>query len=237
MQADITLGQRLTSSIGKKIVVALTGLFLTMFLVVHLIGNLQLLKADGGEAFNFYSKFMGHNPLIQIISKVNFAFILAHAGWGIYLAFKNRAARPVRYAANKPSANSKWASRNMAVLGTIILAFIAVHLAKFWYNFKFGTVPEITYTDPVTGVVSTIKNYYAEVQYGFSNPYIVVFYVISMLVIAFHLSHGIQSAFQTLGLNNKEVAPTLKKIGYVLAYGICLLFAIIPVFMYFNITL
>ena len=117
MQADISLGKRLTSSIGKKIVVALTGLFLTLFLVVHLMGNLQLLKNDGGEAFNHYSEFMGHNPLIQTISKVNFAFILGHAIWGIFLAFKNRAARPTRYAVNKPGANSRWASRNMALLG------------------------------------------------------------------------------------------------------------------------
>lgn len=234
---DITLGQRLTSSIGKKIVVALTGLFLTLFLVVHLIGNLQLLKDDGGEAFNHYSEFMGHNPLIQIISKVNFAFILGHAGWGLYLAFKNRGARKTRYAVNKPSANSRWASRNMALLGTVMLAFIAIHLVNFWWQFKFGDVPFESLTNPMTGEVTKEYKYYVVVKEGFSYLPIVLFYIFAQIAIAFHLGHGIQSAFQTLGVNNKDFAPTLKKVGFVLAYGICFLFAIIPVLMYLNITL
>lgn len=234
MQADISLGKRLTSSIGKKIVVALTGLFLTLFLVVHLMGNLQLLKNDGGEAFNHYSEFMGHNPLIQTISKVNFAFILGHAIWGIFLAFKNRAARPNRYAVNKPGANSKWASRNMALLGTIIFVFIAIHLVNFFYVFHFGDVPMVEYHNVVTGEFSRIKDYASVVEIGFSQLWIVVFYVAAMFALAFHLSHGIQSAFQTLGLNNKSIAPTLKTIGVVLAYGICALFAIIPILMYLQ---
>jgi succinate dehydrogenase / fumarate reductase cytochrome b subunit len=237
MQADISLGKRLTSSIGKKIVVALTGLFLSLFLIVHLMGNLQLLKNDGGEAFNHYSEFMGHNPLIQTISKVNFAFILGHAFWGIFLAFKNRAARPTRYAVNKPGANSKWASRNMAVLGTIIFVFIAIHLVNFFYVFHFGDIPFVEYHDAVTGEFSRIKDYASVVEIGFSELWIVVFYVAAMIALAFHLGHGVQSAFQTLGLNNKDVAPTLKTIGIVFAYGICALFAIIPVLMYLNITL
>lgn len=236
MQADISVSNRLTSSIGKKVVVALTGLFLTMFLVVHLMGNLQLLKNDNGEAFNFYSKFMGHNALIQTISKVNFAFILMHAGWGLFLAFKNRAARKVRYAVNKPGANSNWYARSMAILGTLILVFIAVHLGKFWYHFKFGEVPPISYTDTVDGTVSTIKNYAMVVDYGFSNKFIVLFYVFSMVVLAYHLTHGVQSAFQTLGLNRKGVAGVLKKISMLVAVVICGLFALIPIMMYFNLT-
>lgn len=234
MQADISLGKRLTSSIGKKIVVALTGLFLTLFLVVHLIGNLQLLKNDGGEAFNHYSEFMGHNPLIQTISKLNFAFILGHAFWGIYLAFKNRAARPTRYAVNKPGANSHWASRNMALLGTIVFVFIAIHLVNFYFTFHYSDIPTVDYRDAHSGELFRVKDYASVVQIGFQQLWIVAFYVIAMFALAFHLSHGIQSAFQTLGANNKEVSPTLKTIGYVLAYGLCALFAIIPVIMYIQ---
>jgi succinate dehydrogenase / fumarate reductase cytochrome b subunit len=232
MQADISLGKRLTSSIGKKIVVALTGLFLTLFLVVHLMGNLQLLKNDGGEAFNHYSEFMGHNPLIQTISKVNFAFILGHAIWGIFLAFKNRAARPTRYAVNKPGANSRWASRNMALLGTIVFVFIAIHLVNFYFTFHYGDIPTVNYGD--ANSPKLVKDYASVVQIGFQQLWIVAFYVVAMFALAFHLSHGIQSAFQTLGANNKEVSPTLKTIGYVLAYGLCALFAIIPVIMYIQ---
>ncbi|UPT68309.1 MAG: succinate dehydrogenase cytochrome b subunit [Sphingobacteriales bacterium JAD_PAG50586_3] len=237
MQADISLSKRLTSSIGKKIVVALTGVFLSLFLIIHLMGNLQLLKNDGGEAFNHYAEFMGHNPLIQFVSKINFAFILGHAFWGIFLAFKNRAARPTLYAVNKPGANSRWASRNMALLGTIIFVFIAVHLSKFWFVFHYGDIPFAEYHDGVTGEFSRIKDYATVVDIGFEQLWIVIFYVASMFALAFHLSHGVQSAFQTLGLNNKEFAPTLRTIGTVFAYGICALFAIIPVLMYLNITL
>lgn len=231
---DITLGKKLNSSIGKKIIVALTGLFLTMFLVVHLMGNLQLLKNDNGEAFNYYSAFMGHNPLIQTISKVNFAFILGHAFYGIFLVFRNRAARPVRYQVNRPNANSRWASRNMGLLGTIILVFIAVHLSKFWYQFKFGEVQPVFYTDEATGITEKINDYYAVVEHGFSNKWIVLFYVLSQFAILFHLSHGIKSAFQTLGLNNNKFTPTLRGIAYTAAVVICGLFALIPIVMYLN---
>ncbi len=234
---NITLGKKLNSSIGKKIVVALTGLFLTLFLVVHLMGNLQLLKNDGGEAFNHYSEFMGHNPVIQIISKFNFAFILFHAFYGIFLAFKNKAARPVRYAMNRPNANSAWASRNMALLGSIIFIFIAIHLVNFFYIFHFGEIPFVEYHDGMTGEMSRIKDYASVVDLGFSQLWIIVFYVVAQFALAFHLSHGIKSAFQTLGLNNRDMSPVLQKIAIGFAILVCGLFAIIPVLMYFNISL
>lgn len=234
---DITLGKKLNSSIGKKIIVALTGLFLTLFLVVHLMGNLQLLKNDGGEAFNHYSEFMGHNPLIQTISKVNFAFILFHAFYGIYLAIRNRAARPVRYQVNRPNANSKWASRNMAFLGSVIFIFIAIHLANFYYVFHFNTTPTVDYFNAETGEMSRVKDYATVVDVGFSQLWIVVFYVVAQFALAFHLTHGIKSAFQTLGLNSKKSSKGLQNFAYGFAVIICGLFAIIPVLMYLNITL
>jgi succinate dehydrogenase / fumarate reductase cytochrome b subunit len=120
----------LSSTLGRKLLMALTGLFLILFLVVHLIGNLQLLKADGGQAFNVYAKFMTSNPLIVVISYVNYAFILLHIIWAILLTSRNRSARgPEGYAVVKNS--SPWTSRNMGILGTFIFIFLVIHLKGF----------------------------------------------------------------------------------------------------------
>ena len=119
-----------SSTLGRKLVMALTGLFLITFLLVHLIGNLQLLKNDDGHAFNVYAEFMSTNPLIQTISKGNFALILVHVIWSLLLSIKNRKARgPAGYKVAS-SVSSIWSSRNMGILGTIILVFLVVHLKE-----------------------------------------------------------------------------------------------------------
>ncbi|MDF3028183.1 MAG: hypothetical protein K0S23_2490 [Fluviicola sp.] len=152
-----------TSSLAKKYWMALTGLFLITFLVGHLLGNLQLITKTGEEgrrAFNEYAYFMGHNIFIKILAYLTYFSILAHAIIGLYLAVQNKKARPKNYAYNKPSANSSTASRNMAILGTLILIFICTHMANFWYKQKVAeTVPlhilhkEITeqQQNPMTG--------------------------------------------------------------------------------------
>ena len=124
------------SSIAKKYWMALTGLFLCLFLVGHLIGNLQLIFADA-LAFNLYALFMTTNPAVKILSYVTYISILFHAIDGIYLTIQNRKARPIKYAMNKPEKNTIWASRNMAVLGTVILVFIVTHLVNFWAVMHF----------------------------------------------------------------------------------------------------
>ena len=217
----------LFSSIGRKIIMSLTGIFLILFLTVHLIGNLQLLKGDGGEAFNVYADFMGHNTLIQIISIGNFSFIILHAFMGIFLWLRNKAARGSRYAVTT-TANTSFTSRNMAWFGIIILVFILIHLAQFWFRMKIGTV------DPVVVEGAEIKNLYALVAATFSNSLFVIFYVISMIVIAFHLHHGFQSAFQTLGLNHKKYTPLIKGLGTAYSILIPLGFAIIPIVFYLT---
>src|SRR6187200_3003564 len=122
----------LTSTLGRKLLMALTGLFLILFLVVHLIGNLQLLKDDGGKAFNIYAQFMTSNPLIKIVSYLNYALILIHIIWALMLSRKNSSARgPQGYAVSKNS--SHWTSRNMGILGTLILLFLVFHLSGFWW--------------------------------------------------------------------------------------------------------
>lgn len=229
MQIKNTLGF-FETGIGKKLLMSLTGLFLSSFLVIHLIGNLQLLKSDNGDAFNIYSKFMGTNPVIQTISKVNFALIITHIVVALLLTIKNRKARAIGYHTTKPKANSIWSSRNMGILGTIILAFLIIHLGDFWFEFHNGEIPMTQYTDE-EGVTHALKNYYLEVMEAFKSPLYVLFYEISFIAIAFHLWHGVQSAFQTLGINHKKYTPAIKFIGYLFAVLIPAGFAIIPLWI------
>ena len=209
-----------TSSIGKKIIMSLTGLFLCSFLLIHLIGNLQLLYNDGGKAFDVYAKFMGGNPIIKFVSFGLYGSILLHAIQGILLYFENKKARGSSQYAVSYKGKSSSASAYMAVLGTVILVYILGHLAQFWYAYKFGEV--------AAGKVG----YYEAVLVAFKNPLFVALYVIAQIFIALHLLHGFQSAFQTLGLNHKKYTPIIKGVGTVYSILIPLGFAIIPIFMY-----
>ncbi|MBA9073145.1 succinate dehydrogenase / fumarate reductase cytochrome b subunit [Flavobacterium gossypii] len=126
----------LKSSLAKKYWMALTGLFLCLFLVGHLAGNLQLIFSDALH-FNEYALFMTTNPVVKLLSYLTYISILFHAVDGIMLTVQNRKARPIRYAKEDSSANSAWASRNMAVLGTLILVFIVTHMVNFWAVMHF----------------------------------------------------------------------------------------------------
>ena len=128
------------SSIAKKYWMALTGLFLCLFLVGHLLGNLQLIFSTGEEGrrvFNEYAYFMTHNPAVKVLSYLTYFSILFHAIDGIALFVQNKKARPVAYAYSKPSANSSMPSRYMALLGTLVLVFIATHMSNFWWKMKY----------------------------------------------------------------------------------------------------
>ena len=133
----------LKSSLAKKYAMALTGLFLCSFLVGHLLGNLQLFVpgVEGQTAFNEYALFMTTFPLVKILSYLTYASVLFHVVDGFVLVLQNRKARPARYAMEKGSANSGWSSRNMAVLGTIVLVFIVTHMQNFWWRMHFGDMP------------------------------------------------------------------------------------------------
>jgi len=217
----------LSSTLGRKLLMALTGLFLILFLVVHLIGNLQLLKDDGGEAFNIYAQFMTSNPLIKIVSYVNYTFILVHVIWAILLSRKNRQARgDVRYAVNKNS--SEWTSRNMGILGTFILLFLVIHLKGFWYEMHWGGIATANYEG------KEVKDLYTVVEAAYGQLWYVGVYVVSMLILAFHLWHGFASAFQTLGLNHLKYNPVIKVIGRAFAIIVPALFALIPIWMFLN---
>lgn len=134
----------LSSSIAKKYWMALTGLFLCLFLVGHLLGNLQLITITGEEgrrAFNEYAYFMTHNPLIKVMSYLTYLSVLFHSIDGILLTIKNKKARPIPYAYNNPGANSKLPARQMALLGSAILIFIVIHMANFWWKMKYSSEP------------------------------------------------------------------------------------------------
>lgn len=227
------LSKSLNSSIGKKIIMALTGLFLCSFLIIHLIGNLQLLYNDGGEAFNMYAKFMTSNPIIKITSYLLYASILGHAFYGLYLAYQNKQARPQSY--YKFDNQSTWVSRNMGILGTIILVFVAVHMQQFWWAYHNGPLPYRAYASEF-GKAQVVKDLYQVVYYAFKETWIVVFYVLSMVALAYHLTHGFQSAFQSLGLNHKKYTPAIKAVGFVFAIVFPALFALIPLWVYFDIN-
>ena len=204
---------------------SLTGIFLILFLVVHLSGNFQLLLDDGGEKFNKYAKFMGSNPLIQFVAIGNYIFIALHTIQGLMIWAKNRAARGVPYKVRNHS-TSTFSSRNMAGLGMVILIFILIHLWQFWFQMKFGDLPMATYDG------EPVKNLFVTVEYAFQQWYFVVFYVVAMIVIGFHLWHGFQSAFQTLGLNHKKYTPLLRFLGKAYSVVVPAGFALIPLIMF-----
>ncbi|MCB0769494.1 MAG: succinate dehydrogenase cytochrome b subunit [Flavobacteriales bacterium] len=217
----------LGSSLTKKYWMALTGLFLCVFLIAHLAGNLQLLdmSPEGQLKFNAYAKFMTTFPLVKVVSYLLYASILFHAFDGILLAMQNRKARPVKYAYEKAGTNSTWYSRQMALLGTLVLVFIVLHMKAFWYEMHWGHL----------GMdADGNKDLYALVAAAFSQSWYVALYVISMAVLAFHLLHGFSSAFQSLGLNHPRYTPLFKNIGVFFAVIVPLFFALIPVWMFVN---
>jgi succinate dehydrogenase / fumarate reductase cytochrome b subunit len=231
----------LSSTLGRKVVMSLTGLFLCSFLIVHLVGNLQLFKGDEGRAFNEYSYFMTHNPIIKTISYLLYSSIIVHALMALVLTRHNQASRPVKYAYAKPEANSPWTSRNMGILGTILLVFIIIHMRTFWYTMHFGpvvlngetitagSIPQVTYDG------EPIKDLYAVTVFAFSYLWYVALYVVSMIALSFHLVHGFQSGFQTLGLRHKKYSPLIEFLG-TYGFGIVIpaLFAAMPVYIYLK---
>ena len=248
----------LTSSLGRKLIMSLTGIFLCMFLIVHLIGNLQLFSNYDGYAFNKYAYFMTHFTPIKIVSYLLYASIILHAIYALILTRKNKAARPIGYAQFNGAANSKWNSRNMGILGTIILVFLATHLQNFWWKYHNDQVPYVEYrTDLATGETTprelqasefhdyqvTVENnveivkardLYKQVDFAFQNIGLVILYIIAMVALSFHLIHGFKSAFQTLGVSHKKYVPIIEFLGvWVFGIIIPIAFAMMPLYFYF----
>ena len=220
------LTKTLTSSVGKKYVMALTGLFLILFLIEHLIGNLLLLKSDSGVAFNEFAHFMKHNPLIMIGEVVLFLGFIFHIIDGVTLERKNRSSRPIAYAVPIKAEVTSWTSKYMGPFGIIILVFLIIHLYNF-FRYKYFV--------PVNNMPGTDISDLASIVYvKFQNIGYVVFYVVAMAVTGFHLNHGFQSAFQTLGVNHVKYSPFIKMLGTLYSILVPLGMAIIPILIYIK---
>ncbi|MGC3989614.1 MAG: succinate dehydrogenase cytochrome b subunit [Chthoniobacteraceae bacterium] len=207
------------SSIGKKWIVGITGLILLLFVIGHLIGNLQIFL--GQEVFDKYAAFLqGLGDLLWAVRIFLIAAFVTHIVTTILLVIQNRKARPERYAVNHYK-RSTLASRTMAISGLIVLCFVIVHLADFTF---MKTHPEYrTMVDP-----QGLHNAYGMVIAAFQQPLISIFYIVGVFLLCLHLSHGIQSFFQTLGLSSKYLTPKLVTGGRVVAWAIFAGYAIIP---------
>ncbi|MDB5121156.1 MAG: Succinate dehydrogenase / fumarate reductase cytochrome b subunit [Sphingobacteriales bacterium] len=251
--------QTFSSSLGKKLIMSLTGLFLCTFLIVHLVGNFQLFKDDNGQAFNSYAYLMTHFTPIKVVSYLLYTSIIVHALYALILTMGNRKARPVGYAVQAGNANSPWTSRNMGILGTILLIFIVIHMGDFWWKYHNAELPyakyEISLDNPQDIKVSELpwdakrlihsdyvdtqagkeivvsKDLYKVVAKAFTTPWYVALYVLSMVALSFHLIHGFRSAFQTIGWDHKKYVPLIRFLGvWIFGVLIPLLFAAMPIF-------
>jgi len=212
-------------SVGKKLIMGLTGMFLILFLIVHCSINSLIFLNDGGETFNRAAEFMSHNWLIRTLEVGLFLGFILHIIQSLILTLENKKARKIGYAVYNANANSKWYSRSMGLLGTLILIFLILHLRHFWVVSRF--------TDRISSGEQTL---YDEMKEVFANPIVVIIYVLAQVSLAYHLMHGFQSAFQTLGLYHKKYTPIIKKIGIIYAIIIPLLFALMPIVMYLGIV-
>jgi succinate dehydrogenase / fumarate reductase cytochrome b subunit len=217
----------LKTSIGKKVVMGATGLFLITFLVVHCFINCLIFFNDGGLTFNIGADFMAHNWLIRAGELVLFAGLIIHVFQALILTLENKKARPVGYLKVDGAANSSWYSRSMGLLGTLLLMFLIVHLIHFWVKSRFTGLPGHD--------ANGNENLYAVMQETFKMLWVVILYTLAMISLAYHLLHGFQSAFQTLGLNNKLYTPIIKKVGIYFSIFVPFIFALMPILMYLGI--
>jgi succinate dehydrogenase / fumarate reductase cytochrome b subunit len=210
--------------------IASTGLFLCLFLIVHLSANLILLFPEdiSKPAYNAYSTFLRENPLITVVAYLLYASILLHVAYAIVLTIANRASRKSRYQVNKPSANSTWQSQNMGWLGALILIFILIHLVNFWSRIKLGLGEEVGLD--AEGYLDVYSVTYAL----FKNPYYVGFYSLLMVPLGYHLQHGLKSAFKSLGFYSSKGLAIISKISLIYALIMAIGFAIIPIVVFLR---
>lgn len=213
----------LSSTLGRKLIMALTGLFLISFLVVHCTINSMIFLNDGGATFSHWGHFMGTNPIIRTLEIGLVVGFLLHIIQGLSLWKANRSARPIKYSVYKAPANSTWYSRSMGLLGTLLLLFLVLHTSHFW-------IPNRT-NQFTQGEELPLYKMMFEV---FSNPLIVLFYVIGCMSLFWHLLHGFTSAFQSLGLNHLKYNGIISFVGTAFSIIVSLLFALMPVAIYFG---
>lgn len=220
-----------TSSVGKKFVMGLTGLFLITFLIVHAGINACIWAMDGGEMFNKAAHFMGSTVVIRIMEVGLFVGFFIHIIQGLALEIQNRSRRKQGYAVPMGNKGSKWYSRSMGLLGTILLIFLIIHWWHFWIPSR------ITHAglDPVflaNGVET--HNMFALMQVTFQELWVVILYVVACISLCWHLIHGFHSAFRTIGVYNNRYLALLHSVGVGYSVIISLAFAMMPVSMYLG---
>lgn len=230
----MTWKQVFTSSVGRKLTMGLTGIFLILFLIVHAGLNACIWASDGGVIFNRAAHFMGDNIVPRILEIGLFLFILLHIVQGLLLEASNRSKRgEVKYAVSYGNRGSKWYSRSMALLGTLILLFLILHLSDFFVPSRFGGVREIQVTNK-NGAILNVHDLYGKMYDTFQNLLVVVVYVLGCISLGYHLAHGFQSSFRSLGVYNKKYNKLLTTVGYAYSIIIPLAFALMPVSFYFH---
>jgi succinate dehydrogenase / fumarate reductase cytochrome b subunit len=222
-----------TSSVGKKLVMAFTGIFLILFLIVHAGLNACIWANDKGEMFNKAAHFMGSFVLPRILEIGLFLGIFLHILQGYMLTLENRSKRSIGYAVNY-SKGSKWYSRSMALLGTLLLMFLIMHIYHFWTPSRLGGIGSIHSLATIEYNGFEYHNLYGEMQLIFENPLVVLLYVLACGSLGYHLAHGFQSAFKTIGIHNKRYHALISSIGYGFAILIPLAFAMMPISFYFK---
>ena len=217
-----------TSSIGKKFIMSLTGIFLISFLVVHVGVNACIWAGDEGRMFNLASHFMGTTVVVRIVEVGLFAGLLLHIIQGLILEVQNRSRRKTGYAVAMGNRGSKWYSRSMGLLGTLLLFFLVMHLSHFWVPSRFTDLPVIDYSG------KEVANQYAEIVRVFQNPLVVGLYVLGCLSLMYHLLHGFQSAFRTLGVPNGKYISLIKGLGFGFSVIVSLAFAMMPISVFLG---
>jgi succinate dehydrogenase / fumarate reductase cytochrome b subunit len=214
----------LKSSIAKKVAMALSGLFLMLFLAQHFFINMTSVFSP--DTFNLLSHFMGNNPLVQfVIQPILIVGVIFHFIMGFVLDYQNRKSRPIAYFKNNGGANSSWVSRNMIISGSVILAFLGLHFYDFW-------VPEMVYKYVEVNPLDPTR-YYHELAEKFESPVRTAIYSLSFVLLSLHLLHGFNSSMQSVGFNNKY-SKALHKLGYVFAIAVPFGFIFIALFHHFN---
>ena len=209
------------SSIGRKMIVAVTGVILILFVIGHLLGNLQIYL--GPEWINAYSQHLRDlGPILWAIRAFLLASVILHIYFTILLAIENRRARPEAYR-DRNYAKASWASRHMVVSGLVVLAFIIFHLLHFTAR-KFDPHFPLLKLDPLNRY-----DVFSMMVYGFQNVYVSGFYVVGLFLLTLHLTHGSSSFFQSLGLNNQRLAPKLAVAGRIFAWLLFIGYTSIPV--------
>jgi succinate dehydrogenase / fumarate reductase cytochrome b subunit len=214
----------LKSSIAKKVAMALSGLFLMLFLAQHFFINMT--SVFSADVFNSISHFMGNNPLVQfVIQPILIVGVIFHFIMGFVLDLKNKKARPISYVNFNGGAAASWTSRNMIITGSVVLAFLVLHFYDFW-------VPEMVYKYVEFSPLDETR-YFPEMLHKFENPIRVGLYCISFVLLSLHLQHGFSSSFQSVGFNNKY-SKGLKNFGLGFAILIPFGFVFIALFHHFN---